>query len=492
MKFSNNNISKTGRNVFISFACALVLLAGCYRMRSSKGGGQIRSVATRQLLPSDILLMPGYKIDVVASGLTFPSALTFDDNGILYVVEAGYVYGEKWEEPRLIRIGDGVRTLVAKGERNGPWNGVTYHDGNFFVSEGGQMEGGRILKISPQGEISVIAEDLPSQGDHHTNGLVVKDGYIYFGQGTATNSAVVGTDNADFGWLKRKKDFHDIPCRDVVLSGRNYETLNPLTDDPNDRATTGAFVPFGTPTTPGQVIKGSVPCNGAILRVPVNGGRIEMTSWGMRNPFGLALSAGGKLFATDNAYDERGSRPVWGTGDVLWEVKEGTWYGWPEFSGGKAISQNGEFKPPSHDKVDALLRDHPQTPPQPAAEFGVHSSANGFDFSRSSEFGFEGEAFVALFGDMAPNVGKVMAPVGFKIVRVNVDNGVIRDFAVNKGKRNGPASFLGSGGLERPVAVKFSPDGKSLYVLDFGILRMTDKGPDAKKRTGSIWGIEKK
>ena len=115
MKFSNNNISKTGRNVFISFACALVLLAGCYRMRSSKGGGQIRSVATRQLLPSDILLMPGYKIDVVASGLTFPSALTFDDNGILYVVEAGYVYGEKWEEPRLIRIVDGVRTLVAKG-----------------------------------------------------------------------------------------------------------------------------------------------------------------------------------------------------------------------------------------------------------------------------------------------------------------------------------------------------------------------------------------
>ena len=489
-----NHMSKVRRNIVISFTCLVmfVLLAGCYRMRASKGGGEIGPVGARKLVPSDVQLMPGYQIEVVATDLTFPSALTFDDKGTLYVVEAGYVYGEKWEEPRLIRIADGVKTIVAKGGKNGPWNGVAFHNGNFFVSEGGELEGGRILRISPSGEMTVIAANLPSQGDHHTNGLVVKDGYIYFGQGTATNSAVVGTDNADFGWLKRKRDFHDIPCRDVVLSGRNYQSLNPLTDDPKDEVTTGAFVPFGTVTSPGQVIKGSVPCTGAIMRVPVSGGEIEMTSWGLRNPFGLALSPEGKLYVTENAYDERGSRPVWGAGDVLWEVKQDTWYGWPEFSGAKAIPDNAEFKPPAGDKVDAVLQNHPQRPPDPVTEFGVHSSANGFDFSHSAAFGFEGEAFVALFGDMAPNVGKVMAPVGFKVVRVNVETGVVRDFAVNKGKRHGPATFVGSGGLERPVAVKFSPDGRSLYVVDFGILRMTDKGPDAMKSSGSIWRIEKK
>ena len=494
MQVSVVNVLDPGRKAFISLACIflLVLLAGCYRMRPSNGGGQIKSVSPRVLVPSDVLVMPGYEIEVVASGLTFPSALAFDDKGILHVVEAGYVYGEEWEEPHLIRIQGGEKTIVARGGKNGPWNGVTYHDGNFFVSEGGQLEGGRILKISPQGEITVIAEGLPSLGDHHTNGLVVSDGYIYFGQGTATNSAVVGTDNADFGWLKRKNDFHDIPCRDVVLSGRNYETPNPLTDAPGDRATTGAFVPFGTSTSRGQVIDGSVPCNGAILRVPVEGGEIELVAWGMRNPFGVALSPEGKLYATDNLYDERGSRPVWGTGDLLWEVKQDTWYGWPEFAGGKAIADNGAFKPPSDEKVDAVLQIHPQTPPDPVAEFGVHSSANGFDFSRSSAFGFEGEAFVALFGDMASNVGKVLAPVGFKIVRVNVGNGVVRDFAVNKGKTNGPASFLGSGGLERPVAVKFSADGRSLYVVDFGILTMSDTGPSAVQGSGSIWRIVKK
>lgn len=66
----------------------------------------------------------------------------------------------------------------------------------------------------------------------------------------------------------------------------------------------------------------------------------------------------------------------------------------------------------------------------------VHSSSDGFDFSRNRDFGYTGEAFVAQFGDMPPGAGKVLFPVGYKIVRVNVGNGVINEFASNKGKRN--------------------------------------------------------
>jgi DNA-binding beta-propeller fold protein YncE len=84
-----------------------------------------------------------------------------------------------------------------------------------------------------------------------------------------------------------------------------------------------------------------------------------------------------------------------------------------------------------------------------------------------------------------------MAPVGFKIVRVNVETGIIRDFATNKGKKNGPASRLGTGGLERPVSVVFSPDGAALYVVDFGVMKMTEMGPQPQTRTGSIWRITK-
>lgn len=464
----------------------------CYRMRASKGGGQVRAAGPRVIDTADIGLVPGYKIELVAEGLTFPSGIAFDDTGRLYVTESGYAYGEVWNAPKLIRIGeDGGQTTVAVGERNGPWTGVTFHDGSFYIAEGGQAEGGKILKVSPAGEMEALVGDLPGMGDHHTNGPVIHNGYIYFGQGTATNSGVVGEDNADFGWLLRNPGFHDIPCEDIVLTGENYTSANVLTDAPGDTATTGAYTAFGTATSAGQIIKGRVPCTGSIMRVPVEGGETEVVAWGFRNPFGLAFSPAGRLYVTENGYDGRGSRPVWGAGDVLWEIKQGMWYGWPDFSAGKPIKTDEEFTAPGKGEVKPLLQRYPNQPPEPAAVLGVHSSSNGLDFSTNAAFGYRGEAFIAQFGDMAPGVGKVLSPVGFKVVRVNVENGVVRDFAVNKGKRNGPASWLKSGGLERPLAVKFDPSGEALYIADFGVMRTGGGGPQPQVKTGVIWKITK-
>ncbi len=472
-----------------------LLIAGlstsCYRMRKSNGGGQIDAVAARTTIAADIALHPGYTIEPVATGLTFPTGITFDESGNAYIVESGYSYGEVFTEPKLLRLQPNAAPVtIATGSKNGPWTGVTYLNNQFYIAEGGQLEGGRIIRIDKNGVQQILVSDLPTFGDHHTNGPVIKDGFIYFSLGTATNAGVVGLDNHEFGWLKRRPGFHDIPCADVTLLGKNYETPNPLTDDPNDKVHTGAFVPFGTLTHEGQVIKGSIPCSGSILRVPIDGGPVELVAWGFRNPFGLSFSPDGRLFTTENAFDERGSRKVWGTADVLWEVRPGSWYGWPDHSEGR-ILQDKEFKSPKAGIADQLLKEFPQTPPKPTAHLGVHSSSNSFDFSRSDAFGFAGEAFITQFGDMAPDVGKVLSPVGFKVVRVNIQSGVIRDFATNKGKRNGPASRLKTGGLERPVAARFDPNGTALYVVDFGIMRMTNEGPQPQPATGVVWKITK-
>ncbi|GEO07880.1 PQQ-dependent sugar dehydrogenase [Segetibacter aerophilus] len=461
-------------------------------MRKSTGGGQIKTVQARQVNAADIALPKGYKIEPVTTGLTFPSAVAFDGDGNLYVVEAGYSYGEVFNLPKLLRINKGGNTTtIATGTNNGPWTGITFYQGNFYVAEGGVLEGGKILRISMDGKITPLISNLPTMGDHHTNGPVIKDGYIYFGLGTATNSGVVGPDNALYGWLLRKNTFHDIPCADITLAGKNFGSPNVLTTAKEDTTTTGAFSPFGTSTASGQVIKGACPCTGSILRIPVSGGNPEVVAWGFRNPYGLAVSPTGKLFVTENAYDDRGSRPVWGAGDVLWEIKDGLWYGWPDFSAGKSIVNDEEFHAPGKKKLEPLLAKYPNTPPKPTAIFAVHSSSNGFDFSKNSSFGYQGEAFVAQFGDMAPEVGKVMSPVGFKIVRVNVNNGVIEDFAVNRGHKNGPASKRKSGGLERPLSVKFDPSGTSLYIVDFGIVKSTKKLQLPQAKTGMIWKITK-
>lgn len=483
----------------MSRAAALALLAlatvalatGCYRLRSSQGGGESDFTPPRQVDAADVALPRGYRIEAVATGLTFPTGVAFDEAGRPHVVESGYSYGERWTTPQLLRIETGrAPVVVAQGRRNGPWNGVAFAGGAFFVAEGGQLEGGRILRITPAGAISTLVQNLPSLGDHHTNGPVIgPDGAVYFGQGTATNAGVVGPDNADFGWLARNPGFHDQPCRDIVLNGLNHDSDNALGDTPAV-VSTGAFSPYGTPTRRGQRIAGALPCNGAVMRLPASGGPLELVAWGLRNPFGLAFAPDGTLYVTDNAYDNRGSRPVWGAGDLLWAIEPGAWYGWPDYSGDHPVSDE-HFRPPGRGPTQPVLAEAPGKPPQPAAVLGVHSSSNGFDFSRSAAFGHAGEAFVAQFGDQAPVTGKVLGPVGFKVVRVDVRTGAIEDFAVNRGKDNGPASRLGHGGLERPVAARFSPDGRSLYVVDFGVLQVRGEAVVPHPGTGVLWRIDR-
>lgn len=475
----------------IVFSALIVSLSGCYAMRSSSGGGQTPFTPPRTIRASDIALPAGYKIEPIATGLTFPTGVAVDDNGQTYVIEAGYSYGESWDTPRLLRVEpDGQLTTIATGTRNGPWNGITYHDGAFYITEGGELEGGSILRVTPDGNVSALIEDLPSMGDHHTDGPTVgPDGWIYFGVGTYTNSGIVGKDNAEFGWLLRKPRLHDIPCQDITLTGQNFKSGNPFTPDPHDNVVTGAFSPFGTQTIKGQVILGSIPCSGAIMRISPEGGKPELIAWGFRNPFGLAFSPDGNLYVTENGYDDRGSRPIWSAADHLWgPITKGIWYGWPDFSGDQPLTKD-DFKPPGKSHLAFLIANYPNEPPKPAAVFGVHSSSNGFDFSRSADFGYVGQAFVAQFGDQAPATGKVMSPVGFKVVRVDVTNGMIRDFAVNRGKTNGPASWVGVGGLERPVAVRFDPNGSALYVVDFGVMTMSGKTPVPQKKTGVLWRI---
>lgn len=476
--------------LLILFISLITFFSSCYGIRASKGGGQHIEQSLRVIDPNDIALPDNYKIDIVATGLTFPSGIAFDDKGAVYVIEAGYAYGEVWLAPRLLKIENGKTTEIAKGSNNGPWNGITFYEGNFYVAEGGTLEGGKILKISPEGKITPLVSGLPGIGDHHTNGPAIKNGFIYFSQGTATNSGVVGKDSYEFGWLSRNPAFHDIPCADITATGKNYETDNFLTEEENDKSITGPYSSFGTSVTSGQIMKGEIPCTGAILKMPVNGGNISVVAWGLRNPFGLAFDNNGNLFTTENSYDDRGSRPVWGTGDVLWKIKDGSWYGWPEYSAGKSLTMDDEFSPPGDKRVVQIIN-NVSAIPDPVAILGVHSSSNGFDFSFDADFGHVDEAFIAQFGDMAPGVGKVLNPVGFKVVMVNVNTGVINDFAVNKGKKNGPATMLGSGGIERPVDVKFNNDGSALYIADFGIVKTGEQGPQPMENTGVVWKISK-
>ena len=130
-------------------------------------------------------------------------------------------------------------------------------------------------------------------------------------------------------------------------------------------------------------------------------------------------------------------------------------------------------------------------PPKPFATFQPHAGANGIDFCRDVDFGFEGDAFVSLFGDLAPiTTPRLASPVGFKVVRVDMQTGKVVDFAVNK--IAGPASKLLHGGFERPSHCAFGPDG-ALYVVDWGTIEIAPErgGVRMEMESGVLWRVRR-
>src|SRR3954465_4423592 len=124
-----------------------------YTFLPPNGAGKARFCPPRPIAPSAIGVPCGYCIEPVATGLTYPTAVVTDEYDRVYVLEAGYSYGEDFQQPRLLRVEPtGGLSVVAVGRNNGPWTGMSYHQGAFYVSEGGEIEGGRILRITTDGQ----------------------------------------------------------------------------------------------------------------------------------------------------------------------------------------------------------------------------------------------------------------------------------------------------------------------------------------------------
>ncbi|HET7771515.1 MAG TPA: PQQ-dependent sugar dehydrogenase, partial [Chloroflexota bacterium] len=280
--------------------------------------------APRKLSAADIRLPAGYKIEPVVTNLSVLTTLAFDGRDLL-VAESGW---QDTAKPRVLRLSldrpDGnARTLAAEG-LEWPVTGLLMVDGRLYVSHKG-----KVSIVEDGGRLRDIVTDLPSKGDHQNNTLALgPDGKIYLGQGTVTNSGVVGIDNYVFGWLPENPTLHEVPCKDVTLVGENFETDDPLNRG-GPRVRTGAYKPFGKASEPGEVVKGNPKCGGSIVRFDKDGSNFELVAWGLRNPYGLRFDRGGQLWATFHGADVRGSRNIFNDPDYLVRVEQGAWYGWP-------------------------------------------------------------------------------------------------------------------------------------------------------------------
>jgi len=88
----------------------------------------------RNVNPSDIYIVYGYKIEVFAQGLDSPISMLFTEAGDMLVAESGYSTGN----PRVLKLVNGNFEVIAEGF-NVPLTGINYLDGVIYVSHSGYV-----------------------------------------------------------------------------------------------------------------------------------------------------------------------------------------------------------------------------------------------------------------------------------------------------------------------------------------------------------------
>ncbi len=431
-----------------------------------RGGGEEVGSAARAMAISETESKAGAsEWEVLVGELDFPTGLTFDGDGALYLSESGLPFGGARPGGRIWRLRDGRRELLLEGLRP-PVNGLTFHEGALYITESGHPS--RILRLDlATSEQRTVVEGLPGPGNYQTNMVAFgPEGKLYFSQGAMTNTGVIGLDAYDLGWLKLLPHERDIPGLEIVVRHTEFVTEDSR-EGGTGRSVTGPFADFGTVHPEGTRIPAALPCTSAVMRCDPDGGNLELVAWGLRNAFGLLFLTDGRLIATDQGADDRGSRPVGNIPDLLYVVKEGAWYGWPDFVGGVPIS-DPRFAPQGGSAPESVLANHDELPPaeRPLAEFTTHVAATKLAQAP------DGRIVIAMFGDEVP----MTAPSGPRAGR---------GIAVVDPNQGWQASSIPTPGLMRPLDVRFGPDG-CLYALDFGHFEPGRGSMKATAGSGSI------
>ena len=506
----------------------------------------------------DIVLPEGYKIEVFAKDLNFPTDVAFlgnKNNFKVFVLESGTGLPSRCNNNTLVP-GVGVTsaanpftpdilifdqtgtklagplgkptstdsTLNTGYQPDGPAIGLAFeHDlqgGTLFGTDSNQGARGapgkgnntsRVVKINPQtGQVTTVIKGLPT-GDHPTEQILAKDGWLYWSQGSATNAGVTGHDNGGGG------NQHDIACQPVKLGANVFDSGDHQTSGYSNHGVQrpGATVPaFEDATSKGM-------CTGAILRAKISNPQntIEPVAWGFRNPFGIRFAPNnhplkGQLLISENGEDERGARPVNNAPDRLAVARQnpdGTpeFHGWPDRFGFLDSTQ-AVFNPvcgPGDDlfpdcakilaeniPVRHVFAYPPQPPVAPLAIEPADVAAVGLDFAPGSfVFGVvkKNAALVGREGDFGFSPENGQPAEGHDIELVNwTKTGNPNELQLSRFAFNCLSSNQGHNpdgsptcsveadqafpdglhGINRPLTVRFGPDGAA-YLVDYGAVR---------------------
>jgi hypothetical protein len=313
-------------------------------------------------------------------------------------------------------------------------NSLEYKEDKLYYSSGNKVYYYDLKKK----EHKLLVDNLPNLGDYKESKIRIKDDELFISIGAATNSGIVGSDNK---WLSVNPYHHDISPKDVTVRGLNFGSEK-----------TGAFVPYKTKNTAGQIIPGHMPGNASIVQYNITTGYLETFAWGIRNVNSMSFNSEGRLIASVGGMEERGLRPISGDVDYIYEIKGGLWYGWPEYSGGDPVT-SPRFRGENNKKASFILENHPTT--NPPAPIYQHKHLNALKGIEIDTKGVLGDKDCIYFYDDRDNIiyalkksgssnEKVLLNKGMKIANLKIykdslivldnENGVI--YSIHKQIKN--------------------------------------------------------
>ncbi|MGL4850832.1 MAG: hypothetical protein ACRC28_18255 [Clostridium sp.] len=217
----------------------------------------------------------------------------------------------------IVKINNDNQTEKIYTNTNLEIEDAIYYDKSLLV-----ISKGDLLKINIEnGGIERILKDIPYGGDRIKRKLIVKDEKILLSIGTFTNTGI-----AEKGDSFTKELWDKTPI-DIELTGENY-----------GEGKTGPFKKYGEQSKKDEKLKGENLGNGAIYEVKLDGTEPVIYSSGIKNILGWDINSKGEIVGAIEGLEAEGTRGVLRDTDHIYKISEGTWYGWPDYSGGDKIS----------------------------------------------------------------------------------------------------------------------------------------------------------
>lgn len=328
----------------------------------------IISIAVTACVLGITLILKGYDIKInndnlywgiQYKGLENAQDFTSDDQGNFYVA---------LKDKILLISNKGDTKYIVKSKKYDISTLLWSHDNIFFVSQK------FLYKVDVKNKkVTELMKDLPVSYAHTTMMRLYNE-KLYIAIGSNTNSGVA-----------EQGEKHDILPYTIISKGKVF-----------GEEKTGAFSPYGENTEEGSKIKGMGIGNASVLVYDLKKNSYNTVAWGIRSVEGMEFDSMGNLIAAVSGMEDKGLRAIQGDNDYIYTIKDGRWYGWPDYSGGDSI-ESMRFSGSEDTKVSFVMDSHPTK--NPPAPMYVHKYVSSIKMLTVDKDGYLGNKDFTYFFD---------------------------------------------------------------------------------------------